>query len=95
MGSDWDIFDFDRPRRERLAAQYGPEAAAWIVARCLWRGATKAMVFEMFGNPVDGSRRVAKTKTVEVWKYRPLDRRRYALTVTFEDGICIGWDEQR
>jgi len=30
VGSGWDLFDFDRPRRERIIAQYGPEAAVWI-----------------------------------------------------------------
>jgi hypothetical protein len=95
VGSGWDLFDFDRPRRERIIAQCGPEAAAWIIARALWRGATQAMVGEMFGSPVDGSKRVTKSKTIETWRWFPLGGKHYGLTVTFEDGICVAWQERR
>jgi hypothetical protein len=97
--SDWDIFDFGKKQREeyqrRVLETYGAEAGAWIIAKALWKGATQAMVVEMYGQPADGTRRVTKTKTVETWKYKPLGARRYGFIITFENGICTGWEEKR
>lgn len=79
---------------QTLVAQYGEAAAGAIMQRRLWQGATQAMVLEMLGQPVDTSRRVYKTKTKEVWKYHQVDSRRFGLTVTFENGVCVGWSEK-
>jgi hypothetical protein len=63
------------------------------MGRRLWQGATVPMVLEMLGEPADRSHRVFKTKTKETWRYHHLGGHRYGLTVTFEDGVCVGWNE--
>lgn len=38
--------------------------------------------------------KVLKTKTKEVWKYKPTGKNRYALKITLEDDEVIGWDQK-
>jgi len=78
-----------------LEQRYGHEAAQRILSKTLWQGATAEMVREMFGAPEDVSTRVYKMKTTETWKYERIDARRYAKHVTLENGVCVGWKEDR
>jgi hypothetical protein len=45
----------------------------------------------VYGRPDDVSTHVFKDTTRETWKYVPLDARRYALRIDFENGVCVGW----
>jgi hypothetical protein len=85
----------DRTRRTLVAFVsldvYGEEVAMLMVRGDPWQGATREIAQIMFGRPDDVSTRVHKQTTAEVWKYVPLDARRYALRVEFENGVCVGW----
>jgi predicted nucleic acid-binding Zn-ribbon protein len=76
---------------EGLKQRFGEQIAQLILAKTLWQGASGEVVREMFGEPADVATRVYKTKTTETWKFKPIDRRKYALHVTMENGICVGW----
>ena len=44
--------------------------------------------------PADTDQKVLKTKTKEIWKYRPTARNRFGLKVTLDDGIVAGWEQK-
>jgi len=95
--ADHALLDARREREarfERLIAEHGADAAMRIADGKPWQGATQAMVTEMLGPPEATASRVYKTKTSETWKYRRLDAKHFALTVSFEDGVCVGWEER-
>lgn len=87
----------DRAARARryasLCERFGEEVADQIVAGSYWQGATMEMMYESLGPPADEREKVFKSKTKTTHCYKPLDARRYALKVHFEDGIVVGWDE--
>jgi hypothetical protein len=87
--------EFNRQVAERfqnLVQRFGEQNANRIVAKTIWQGATAEMIHEMLGAPATVSSRVFKTKKRDVWKYEPLDARRYALQVTLENDVCVGWE---
>jgi predicted RNA-binding Zn-ribbon protein involved in translation (DUF1610 family) len=79
-------------RFQNLVQRFGEQNANRIVAKTIWQGATAEMIQEMLGAPAAVSSRVFKTKKRDVWKYGPLDARRYALQVTLENDVCVGWE---
>ena len=82
-----------RQRFEALAAQFGHEAATKIVGRELWVGETAAMVKASFGEPVDVSESVLKTKVKHTFKFDRLPgNNRFGLKVHLDDGVVVGWD---
>jgi hypothetical protein len=76
---------------QTLVGAYGEEVARMMVLGDPWQGATREMIQIMYGPPNDTSTHVHKTMTRETWKYVPLDARRFALRVEFENGACVGW----
>jgi hypothetical protein len=76
---------------QTLVNLYGEEVVRLMVLGDPWQGATREMVQIMYGPPNDTSTQVHKTMTRETWKYVPLDARRYALKIEFENGACVGW----
>ncbi len=82
-----------RRRRRHLIEMYGdPEIARRIMKCILWKGETQEQLVESLGRPADIDQKVLKTKTKEVWKYRPTARNRFGLKVTLDDGIVAGWE---
>jgi hypothetical protein len=79
-------------RWEHLVSTYGEEAARLILEGKPWMGATQAMIVEMLGRPEDVSTKVTKAHKTETWKYDQIAANRYALRVTIEDGVCVGWE---
>ena len=59
----------------------------------LWQGETAEQLRESLGTPPDTDQKVLKTKTKEIWKYRPTKRNRFGLKVTLDDGIVTGWEQ--
>lgn len=49
---------------------------------------------DSLGQPADVDRKVMKTKIREVWKYFKTGKRRYALRITLENGVVVGWDKK-
>ncbi len=60
----------------------------------LWQGETAEQLRESLGNPADTDEKVLKTKTKEIWKYRPTARSRFGLKVTLDDGVVTGWEQK-
>lgn len=82
-----------RLRFDYLEARFGRSIAQAIWAHRYWQGATTEMIIESLGAPADVKEHVLKTKTKTTYCYRPIDPRRYALKVHFENGVVVGWDE--
>ena len=84
-----------RRRRRLLIERYGdPEIARRIMRGVLWQGETAEQLRESLGNPADTDEKVLKTKTKEIWKYRPTARSRFGLKVTLDDGVVTGWEQK-
>ncbi len=82
-----------RQRRKQLTEKYGaPEIARRIMKRVLWQGETQEQLLEALGTPEDIDQKILKTKSKEVWKYRPSGKNRFGLKVTPDDGIVVAWD---
>lgn len=82
-------------RRKHLIERYGnPEIADRIMKAQIWRGQTAEQLRESLGKPADIDQTVLKTKTKEVWKYQPTGRRSYAVKVTLDDGVVVGWEDK-
>ena len=80
-------------RRKHLIEKYGdPEIARRIMKQVLWQGETQEQLIESLGTPADTDQKVLKTKSKEVWKYRPTGKNRFGLKVTLDDGIVVAWD---
>lgn len=85
-------------KQKRLAYLRGKYANEDIVQRIfhgqIWQGQTSEQLLDSIGSPVDTDRKVLKTKSKETWKYHPRGANRYALRITVEDGIVVGWDKK-
>lgn len=81
-------------RLQRLAGRFGSEAAQRIMKREFWQGQTMEMLIESLGAPADVDERVMKNKTRQVYKYRQTGVNRFALRVTLEDGVVVGWEDK-
>jgi hypothetical protein len=82
-------------RRENLVARFGEDIATRIELQRLWQGATEEMVTEAFGPPEDVKERVLKTKTKTIYCYERTVRGGFALKITVEKGVVVGWDDNR
>ncbi len=88
-------FYADKKKRERLTKKYGDtEIVERIMNSEVWQGATEKHVLDSLGKPLDIDQKVLKTKTKEVWKYEQVAKNRYALKVTMENGVVVGWDKK-
>ena len=82
-------------RRAELMEKYKDEKIVDdILARRCWVGQTSEQLTDSLGAPVDTDEKVMKTKRREVWKYHQTGHNRFALRVTLEDRIVVGWDEK-
>jgi hypothetical protein len=84
-----------KKRRAALLAKYGDaEIVENIINRMFWQGQTPEQLVDSIGNPVDVDRKVMKTKSREVWKYNETGKGRFALRITLEDDVVVGWDKK-
>jgi hypothetical protein len=82
-------------RYARLLAKYGDEKLVHaIVTQTIWQGMTVDQLKDSWGEPVAIEQKVMKTKTREIFKYKPLGKNRFRDKVTLEDGIITGWDQK-
>ena len=80
-------------RRKQLTEKYGdPEIARRMMKRVLWQGETQEQLLESLGTPADIDQKILKTKSKEVWKYRPAGKNRFGLKVTLDNGVVVAWD---
>ena len=84
-----------RQRHEFLCKKYqSKEVADQIVKRMFWQGQSAEQLMESLGRPLDVDVVVLKTKKKEIWKYNRTARNAFALKITLEDDIVVGWDQR-
>jgi stress response protein SCP2 len=80
-------------RRANLLAKYGDiEVVRKIINREYWQGQTSEQLRDSRGTPADKSEKRMATKTREVWKYNQIAANRYALKITLENNLVVGWE---
>lgn len=78
-----------------LRSKYRDEALVQrIVQRRFWEGQTQEQLRDSLGAPVAIDKKLLKTMTREVWKYRPSGVNRYRLRITIDNGRVVGWDQK-
>ncbi len=82
-------------RMAYLIEKYGDETIVQhILQKHFWHGQTDQQLLDSLGNPLSVDRKSMATRRREVWKYNSRGRNRYALRITLDDGIVIGWDQK-
>jgi ATPase subunit of ABC transporter with duplicated ATPase domains len=82
-------------RVDDLARRFGPDVAARLLRKEVWVGQTHEQLVAALGEPVDVDTKVLKTKTKQVFKYMPTGTNRYAIRITLDDGVVVGWEDKR
>lgn len=85
----------DEERLAALTARFGADIAGRIMREEIWEGATREMIQESLGDPVDTDEKVMKGKTRHTLKYDRTGRNKFGLRVTLENDVCVGWDDKR
>src|ERR1700727_1163245 len=74
-------------RRKSLMDKYGdPILVDRLMRREIWEGQTAGQLLDSRGNPVTKDQKVLKTKTSDVWKYKPMGKGQYRLRIFVENG---------
>lgn len=85
-------------RQKRLAylrEKYPDEEIVQAVINgYFWQGQTTEQLQDSLGPPVDVDHKLLKTKSKDIWKYHHRGANRYALRITIENGIVVGWDKK-
>jgi uncharacterized membrane protein len=85
----------DKWKRERLMEKYhDAELVDKLMQGLYWQGQTEEQLTDSLGTPSDVDQKVLKTKTKEIWKYDETGKNRYALKITLENGVVVGWDQK-
>ena len=79
-------------RLDDLTRRFGGSAAHRILQGEVWQGQSAAALLEALGPPADSDQKVMKTKTKTVYKWGHVSGNRYAVRVTVENGVVIGWE---
>lgn len=94
-GFAWLKYNQKQKRIAYLRDKYGDEAIVQrILERIPWQGQTAEQLRDSVGSPVSIDNKVMATRKREVWKYKPSGRNRYALRITLDDDVVIGWDQK-
>jgi hypothetical protein len=80
---------------EQLACRFGPDVARRIVAAQVWRGQTEEMLVEALGRPIDVDDKLMATRLRRVFKYLPLGGNRFAIRIILDNGVVVGWEDNR
>lgn len=82
-------------RRKWLLAKYADAMIVEaIMRRKIWLGQSSEQLVDSRGRPVDVDEKVMKTRKREVWKYQQTGRGRFALRITLDDDVVVGWDDK-
>ena len=66
-----------------------------ILAHKYWQGQTAEQLEASLGEPEDIDPEIMKEKRREIWKYDKIGKGRYALRITLENDIVVGWKGSR
>jgi hypothetical protein len=82
-------------RLQYLRLKYGDESVVQrIMRRTFWEGQTAEQLRDSIGPPLSIDNKVMATRKRQVWKYNRTGRNRYALRITLDNGVVIGWDQK-
>lgn len=85
----------EKARRERLMEKYGDvDLVDRLMKKMFWQGQSEEQLIDSIGKPVGIDQKVLKTKFKEVWKYNKTGKGRFALRITLENGLVVGWDKK-
>lgn len=65
-----------------------------IVQGEYWQGQTRQQLFDAKGKPEDVDEMQLKTKRKEIWKYGYRGGNSFALRITLENDVVVGWDKK-
>ncbi|MFC7299887.1 MULTISPECIES: hypothetical protein [Oxalobacteraceae] len=82
-------------RRQRLMTKYGDaDLVDRIMDGLFWQGQTDEQLLDSIGQPLDVDSKVMRAFTRKIWKYQQTGKGRYALRITLENDIVVGWDKK-
>ena len=85
----------NKVRRKYLLEKYGDEKIVEDIMNSLfWQGQTEDQLYDSLGQPYDIDKKVLKSKIKETWKYQQVRKGQFALRITVENGVVIGWDKK-
>jgi hypothetical protein len=80
-------------RRDDLIARFGVEIADLIISRSVWEGMTEEQLNESIGKPAQADRKILRSKDVKTLKFGQTGKNRFAMRVTVENGLVVGWTQ--
>lgn len=84
-----------RARLRYLREKYEDEVIVQkILKKTIWIGQTSEQLADALGYPAATDRKLLKTKTRDIWKYRHQGANRYGLRITVENDEVTGWDSK-
>lgn len=91
----WYAHEQEKKRRAYLMQKYqDSKLVDDIMSKSFWQGQTSEQLFDALGKPHDIDQKVLKTKKKEIWKYDHQGGNRYALRITLDNDIVVGWDNK-
>ena len=84
-----------RAWRAELLAKYGDKGVVnQIMRRGIWQGQTSEQLIDSLGPPVAMDENVLRKCVRRTWKYHQTGLNRFALRITLENDVVIGWDKK-
>ena len=85
----------EEERKKKIYLKYGQTALAEkLISRTFWTGESAQQLRDSLGAPLDIDQKILKTKKKEVWKYNRTGTNRYALKITLDNDVVVGWDQK-
>ena len=90
----WGVIQNQR-KREMLMKKYNnKELVDRLMKGMFWQGQTSDQLYDSLGRPLEIDQKVLKTKKKEIWKYNSTGKNRYALKITLDNDVVVGWDKK-
>ncbi len=84
-----------KKRRSQLLEKYGDENLVDLLMRKrFWEGQDAEQLLDALGQPVAVDDKRLKTKKKQIWRYNHRGANRYALRITLENDVVVGWDQK-
>ncbi|MFW9616194.1 DUF2845 domain-containing protein [Aquabacterium sp.] len=91
----WAKYSSRQKRLAYLRSKYASEETVQAIFNGhVWQGQTSEQLQDSLGIPADIDRKLLKTKSKDIWKYHHRGANRYALRITVENGLVVGWDKK-
>lgn len=80
---------------EALRAKYGTDTLKCMIVRKPWLGASTNEIRALLGPPERIDEKVMKTRTRHVYKYDQSGKAMFKLSITFDNGLAVEWEDRR